>query len=90
MEEAGIEEPLRFTAPSRTANRSMPTAGPATGGRRRLYFRERDGNLLVVSEPIDDRAQDWREVPKGCCLVARRGAPPSVECLDEAMGRLAA
>ena len=30
-----------------------------------LYFREVDGNLLVVSEPIDDKTKGWREVPEG-------------------------
>jgi predicted glutamine amidotransferase len=90
MEEAGVEEPLRFTA-SYTDGESLHAYRWACDGRPpTLYFRERDGNLLVVSEPIDGRAQDWREVPKGCCLIARRGAPPSVECLDEAMSRLAA
>ena len=44
----------------------------------------------MVSEPIDDRARGWREVPKGCALVARPGGRVSVECLDEAMRRLAA
>jgi len=54
-----------------------------------LYFREDKGNLLVVSEPIDDKTNGWREVPKGCSLVARAGQV-TVECLNEAMGRLAA
>ncbi|HEV2564241.1 MAG TPA: class II glutamine amidotransferase, partial [Microvirga sp.] len=54
-----------------------------------LYFRQDGGNLLVVSEPIDDKTRGWREVPKGCSLVAT-GDTVTVECLNEAMGRLAA
>jgi predicted glutamine amidotransferase len=90
MDAAGIEEPLRFTAAltdgeSLWAYRWACDARPPS-----LYFRETGAGLIVVSEPIDDRAQGWREVPKGCTLVARPGRPVAVECLDEAMARLAA
>ena len=44
----------------------------------------------MVSEPIDDKARGWREVPKGCSLIARAGAGIAVECLNEAMARIAA
>jgi predicted glutamine amidotransferase len=89
MNEAGIEEALRFTAAftdgeSLWAYRWACDAKPPT-----LYFRQENGNLLVVSEPIDDKTKGWREVPKGCSLVARAGQV-TVECLNEAMGRLAA
>jgi glutamine amidotransferase len=54
-----------------------------------LYFRETQGDLLVVSEPIDDRAKGWQEVPKGCALVpapaGRGGGVP-----QRSHGRLAA
>ena len=42
-----------------------------------------------MNEPIDDKTRGWREVPKGCSLVARAGSV-TVECLNEAMGRVAA
>ena len=89
MNEAGIDDALRFTAAftdgeNLWAYRWACDAKPPT-----LYFREDNGNLLVVSEPIDDKTRGWREVPKGCSLVAKDGSI-SVECLNEAMGRLAA
>jgi glutamine amidotransferase len=89
MDEAGIREALRFTAAftdgeSLWAYRWACDAKPPT-----LYFREDNGNLLIVSEPIDDKTRGWREVPKGCSLVARDGGV-AVECLNEAMSRLAA
>ncbi|WP_112662058.1 class II glutamine amidotransferase [Microvirga flavescens] len=90
MDEAGIDEPFKFTAAVTDgedlyAYRWSCDAQPPT-----LYFREVDGNLLIVSEPIDDKAKGWQEVPKGCSLIARAGRPIEVECLNEAMGRLAA
>jgi glutamine amidotransferase len=89
MTEAGIQEALRFTAAftdgeSLWAYRWACDAKPPT-----LYFREDSGNLLIVSEPIDDKTKGWREVPKGCSLVARGGSV-AVECLNKAMSRLAA
>lgn len=90
MEEAGIEEALRFTAAftdgeNLWAYRWACDAKPPT-----LYFREERGNLLVVSEPIDDKTRGWREVPKGCCLVALAGGNVAVRCLNEAMAQVAA
>jgi glutamine amidotransferase len=90
MAEAGIDEPLRFTA-ALTDGESLWAYRWACDGRPpTLYFRETEGNLIVVSEPIDDRGRGWREVPKGCTLVARKDGGVKVECLDEAMARLAA
>jgi glutamine amidotransferase len=43
-----------------------------------------------VSEPIDEREKGWQEVPKGCALLARSGTAVAVQCLNEAMSRLAA
>jgi hypothetical protein len=44
----------------------------------------------VVSELIDGRRDGWREVPKGCTLVAKAGRPVEIQCLDEVMEKLAA
>lgn len=90
MDETGATEPFKFTAvytdgESLFAYRWSCDANPPT-----LYFRESGSDLLVVSEPIDDKAKGWREVPKGCSLIARAGEVVAVECLNEAMGRLAA
>ena len=44
----------------------------------------------MVSEPIDSKDRGWREVPKGCTLVARADGRTEVQCLNEAMSRVAA
>jgi glutamine amidotransferase len=90
MQEAGIQEPLRFTAAYTDGDAVYAYRWACDSLPPTLYFRETGTNLLVVSEPIDDRKQVWREVPKGCSLVARPGGPVAVECLNEAMNRLAA
>jgi glutamine amidotransferase len=90
MGEAAITEPLRFTAAFTDGEDLWAYRWACDGQPPTLYFRETDGDLLVVSEPIDDRARGWQEVPKGCALVARAGRSVTVECLNEAMGRIAA
>jgi len=88
--EAGVTEPLRFTAAVTDGDGLWAYRWSCDGRPPSLYFREEAGALLVVSEPIDDPAKGWREVPKGCALIARAGASVTVECLNEAMSRLAA
>jgi predicted glutamine amidotransferase len=90
MSDAGIAEPLRFTAAFTDGNDLWAYRWACDGKPPTLYYREVDGDLLVVSEPIDDRDRGWQEVPKGCVLIARAGSPVAVECLNEAMSRLAA
>jgi predicted glutamine amidotransferase len=90
MRRAGIDEPLRFTA-ALTDGAELHAFRWACDARPpSLYWRETATGLVVVSEPFDDPAQGWREVPKGCTLIARAGEPVRVECLNEAIGRLAA
>ena len=90
MADAGAREPLRFTAAFTDGESLFACRWASDGQPPSLYFREMDGHLLVVSEPIDDRARGWREVPKGCALVAPPGRPAAVACLEEAMSRVAA
>ena len=89
MNDAGIDEALRFTAAFTDGESLFAYRWACDGQPPTLYFREAEGGLLVVSEPIDDKARGWREVPKGCSLVAR-GDTVTVQCLNEAMDRLAA
>lgn len=90
MLEAAIGEPLRFTACLTDGESLWAYRWASDGKPPTLYFREHEGNLLVVSEPIDDRERGWREVPKGCALVAHPGRPAVLECLNENMSRSAA
>ncbi|WP_210496119.1 class II glutamine amidotransferase [Microvirga antarctica] len=90
MAEAGIEEALKFTAAVADGESLWAFRWSCDGQPPTLYFREAEGSLLVVSEPIDKDASTWREVPKGCSLVARAGAATQVRCLNETMAQIAA
>jgi predicted glutamine amidotransferase len=90
MEDARITEPLRFTAAFADGGSLFAYRWASDGHPPTLYYRETEADLLVVSEPIDDPARGWREVPKGCTLVARPDGRAAVECLNEAMSRVAA
>ncbi len=90
MGQAGIDEPLRFTAAYTDGADLFAYRWASDGRPPTLYYRESGGNLLVGSEPIDDRGRGWQEIPRGCCIVARAGRGVAVECLNAAMARLAA
>jgi predicted glutamine amidotransferase len=90
MGEAAVAEPLRFTAAVTDGDALHAFRWACDGKPPSLYYREDAAGLVVVSELIDGRRDGWREVPKGCTLVARAGQKATVECLDEAMARLAA
>jgi glutamine amidotransferase len=90
MAEAGVSEPLRFTAALTDGEDLYAFRWACDGQPPSLYVRKADGGLIVVSEPIDGRKDGWREVPKGCSLIAKAGRPVEIQCLNEAMAKLAA
>jgi len=90
MKKAGVDEPLRFTAALTNgedlyAFRWACDARPAT-----LYHREQGDAIVIVSEPLDRAQSGWTEVPRACSLVAKRGQPVVLRCMNEAMDRAAA
>lgn len=88
--EAGIAEPLRFTAALTDGETLFAFRWASDDKPPRLYYRETPNGLVVASEPIDGCRQSWREVPKGCSLVSRRGRGVVVRALQEASERMAA
>jgi predicted glutamine amidotransferase len=90
MRDADIREPLRFTAVVSDGTGLTAYRWACDGRPPSLYYREGETGLVVVSEPIDGRRDGWREVPRGCTLVAPADGPVQVRCLNEAMERLAA
>ena len=90
MSAAGVAEPLRFTA-ALTDGRDLYAFRWACDGQPpSLYARKGEGGLTIVSEPIDGCREGWREVPKGCALIAKAGRAISIQCLNETMAQLAA
>jgi len=90
MAEAGVREPLRFTAALTDGEDLYAFRWACDGCPPSLYVRKAEGGLTIVSEPIDGRRDGWGEVPKGCTVIARAGRPLAIECLNEAMAKVAA
>ncbi len=89
MAECCASEPLRFTA-AMTDGRNLYAFRWASDGKApTLYWREIDGALVVVSEPIDDAPDQWNPVPQAHALVARANQPVRLESF-EIVQRLAA
>ncbi|MFZ4787349.1 MAG: class II glutamine amidotransferase [Beijerinckiaceae bacterium] len=89
MLEAGITEPLRFAAALTDGQHLYAFRWASDDKPPTLYWRERNGALLVVSEPIDHTHEGWEEIPHGCALEARAGQLHKTRCLNEAMAQAA-
>jgi glutamine amidotransferase len=89
MDGAGIDEPLRFTAAMTDGDTLIAYRWACDGRPPSLYYRDGDAGLVVVSEPIDGDEGAWREVPKGCALVASNGRLELVP-LSDGYAKLAA
>ena len=85
MHQSDIGEALRFTAAITDGQDLYAFRWASDDKAPSLYWREDEGGLVVVSEPLDDAHDHWREVPKGCALVARHGHAVEMACLNAAM-----
>jgi glutamine amidotransferase len=74
MADCGVCEPLRFTAALAVSGDLYAFRWACDAKAPTLYWREADGALTVVSEPIDDMKDRWRPVPQGHVLVAKGNA----------------
>jgi glutamine amidotransferase len=79
MAEAGIREPLRFSAAYTMGFRSMRTDGQRTRGRRPSTTEKRTPGLIVVSEPFDNRTSGWHAIPKNAVLSAHEDGSLSIQ-----------
>ena len=82
MRRTGVKAALRFTAALTDGHgicafRWSSDAAPPT-----LYYRQDDTGLVVVSEPIDDRREDWQAVPAGHALIAAHGTTPELRRME--------
>ncbi len=85
MQSAQVKEPLRLTAAltdgqTLRAYRWASDAKPPT-----LYWRNDNGRILVVSEPLDDDRAQWQEVLDGSALTAFSDGRVKIENLCDAM-----
>ncbi len=74
LKRAGITEPLRFTSCYTDGEVLWAYRWASDDKPPTLYYRQEEGGVLVVSEPIDEGLRDWHRVPKGSVLrVDRHG-----------------
>ena len=73
MAEAGVEEPFRMTAALANGDSIVALRFSTDERPPSLYWSEIDGDLTVVSEPLDAEADQWNEVPSAHLLTVEHG-----------------
>ncbi|MNL69196.1 Gamma-glutamyl-hercynylcysteine sulfoxide hydrolase [compost metagenome] len=68
LDQSGVTEPLRFTSCYTNGETPWAYRWAADDKAPTLYYREEEGGVLVVSEPIDEGVRNWNVVPKQSVL----------------------
>jgi predicted glutamine amidotransferase len=71
----GLKEALRFTAALANGRDLFAFRYAANDKANTLYYQESNGNVVVVSEPLDTEHARWKPVPPGHVLIAAAGKP---------------
>jgi glutamine amidotransferase len=71
----GLREALRFTAALANGRDLFAFRYAANDKANTLYYQESNGNVVVVSEPLDTDHARWKPVPAGHVLIASAGKP---------------
>lgn len=69
MESAGVTEPLRLTAALTDGRRIVAVRYASDRQPPSLYWRRRNGQVVIVSEPLDQDNADWVAVEDGHGLL---------------------
>ena len=80
--EAGISEAFRFAACLTDGERLWAFRWSSDPRPPTLYISDRLDGTIVVSEPIDEECDSWREVPKCGFVSVTRGGTPTYGSLD--------
>ena len=88
MRQAGVAEPLRFTATLTDGETIWAFRWSCDARPPSLYYKQDATGLRLVSEPID-AGDNWQSVPRGTVLIARRGQVVQLSAAPEAFARAA-
>jgi glutamine amidotransferase len=83
------KETLRFTSAITDGKNLYAFRYAANDAANTLYYRTAEGNLLLVSEPLDTDRDSWIPVPPNHMVLALAGQPVEVAPIDLAV-RIAA
>lgn len=85
MVEAGIEEPLRFTAALSDGERVYGFRYSTDDKAPTLYFRDFPSGTVLASEPLDIERGCWQAVPPNASVSLRIGGRAQVAALPAAV-----
>jgi len=74
--EAGIEEPLRFSAALADGQRIHAFRLASDDRAPSLYALHGDEGTIIASEPLGDEAAGWQALPVGSVITLERGRAP--------------
>ena len=83
------KDPLRFTSALTDGKNLYAFRYSANDSANTLYYRTAGGDLLLASEPLDNKREEWTAVPPNHMLVALAGKPMEIRPIDLAV-RIAA
>jgi predicted glutamine amidotransferase len=83
------KDPLRFTSALTDGKNLYAFRYSANDSANTLYYRAAGGDLLLASEPLDNKREEWTAVPPQHMLVALAGKPMEIRPIDLAV-RIAA
>ena len=81
MDEHNIESAFRFTAVLSNGNSLYATRYATDPEPPTLFWRDENGQRLIVSEPLDFEADHWHEVAPSQLLIAERSGGIQELCL---------
>lgn len=81
QQKAGVSEPFKMTASLSDGKRLISVRYSSDETPPSLYWCDRDGRLMVVSEPLDRKANRWKVVPPQSVLLADASGPVSIHPL---------
>jgi predicted glutamine amidotransferase len=85
MLQAGVADPLHFTATLSDGNTLWGFRWSCDDAPASLYYQETPTGVTLVSEPIDDNRAGWQEVPRQGTLVVRGGKVVDLIIEDEGL-----
>ena len=68
---SGTDQPLRFTSALSDGRNLYAFRYCTNDTANTLYYRESRGNVVIVSEPLDNERDYWTVVPPGHMVIAR-------------------